>query len=324
MKVAKVSVEKAVGHILLHNQTGSDGRKVLKKGHRLAAEDLPKLQALGREEVYVAILKGGDIEENEAARRLGEAVAGPALTTSSATTGRVNLLAAAAGLLKVDIDRLRAFNSLEGLTLATRPTNTVVQPKKMVGTIKVIPYGVPEASLLAAETLLNRGQPVVTIKPFTVRHAVLITTGSETAQDKVTGDFTPALRERLAAYGTALQAGPYVAEDEQAISQALAGALQEGAEMVLVAGETSVMDADDITPRAIKALGGQIVHHGAPVEPGNLLLLAYYGDVAIVGAPGCARSQSYNVVDMILPRLAAGERLTRGDLIELGHGGLLD
>jgi hypothetical protein len=42
-----------------------------------------------------------------------------------------------------------------------------------------------------------------------------------------------------------------------------------------------------------------------------------------VGAPGCARSQSYNVVDMVLPRLAAGERLTRRDLIELGHGGLI-
>jgi UDP:flavonoid glycosyltransferase YjiC (YdhE family) len=45
--------------------------------------------------------------------------------------------------------------------------------------------------------------------------------------------------------------------------------------------------------------------------------------VPVVGAPGCARSKSYNVVDMVLPRLAAGERLTRRDLTELGHGGLL-
>ena len=83
------------------------------------------------------------------------------------------------------------------------------------------------------------------------------------------------------------------------------------------------MDTDDITPRAIKASGGEIIHHGVPVEPGNLLLLAYIQDVPVVGAPGCARSKNYNVVDMILPRLAAGERLTRRDLIELGHGGLL-
>jgi molybdopterin biosynthesis enzyme len=93
--------------------------------------------------------------------------------------------------------------------------------------------------------------------------------------------------------------------------------------MILVAGETSIMDVDDITPRAIKAVGGEIVHHGVPVEPGNLLLLAYRNDVPIVGAPGCARSKNFNVVDMILPRLAAGENLTRQELIRLGPGGLL-
>ena len=93
--------------------------------------------------------------------------------------------------------------------------------------------------------------------------------------------------------------------------------------MIIIAGETSIMDSDDITPRAIKAVGGEIIHYGVPAEPGNLLLLAYRNEVPIVGAPGCAKSKNYNVVDMVLPRLAAGERLTRYDLIELGYGGLL-
>jgi molybdopterin biosynthesis enzyme len=100
-------------------------------------------------------------------------------------------------------------------------------------------------------------------------------------------------------------------------------ALNSGAEMILIAGETSIMDVDDITPRAIKAVGGEIIHYGMPVEPGNLMLLAYRGTTPIVGAPGCAKSKGYNVVDMVLPRLAAGERLAHRDLIELGHGGLL-
>ena len=131
------------------------------------------------------------------------------------------------------------------------------------------------------------------------------------------------LRERLIGYNTELIEGPYVPEDEAEISEALQWALGSGAKLILIAGETSIMDADDITPRAIKAIGGEITHYGMPVEPGNLMLLAYQGDIPIVGAPGCARSQSYNVVDMVLPRLAAGERLTRRDLIELGHGGLI-
>jgi molybdopterin biosynthesis enzyme len=232
------------------------------------------------------------------------------------------LIAAVMGLFKVDVEALLAFNELDGITLATIPTNTVVPPKTMVGTIKIIPYGIHRTRLEAAESIAARTK-LVQIKPFVVRQAVLITTGSEAAREKVVTSFSPALRDRLAGYNTQMIEGPYVPEDETEISQALHQALISGAEMILIAGETSIMDADDITPRAIKAVGGEIVHHGAPVEPGNLLLLAYRGDVPIVGAPGCAKSKSHNVVDMILPRLAAGERLTRRDIIELGHGGYL-
>jgi molybdenum cofactor cytidylyltransferase len=63
---------------------------------------------------------------------------------------------------------------------------------------------------------------------------------------------------------------------------------------------------------------------GAPVDPGNLLMLAYLGDVPILGAPGCARSRKVNIVDWVLPRLLVGDRLTRADIVSLGHGGLLE
>lgn len=323
MKVEKVPIDKAIGHILLHNQTGADGRKALKKGQRLTQEDISLLQSLGREQVYVAILAQDDIGENEAARRLGQVIAGEGIETSSATTGRVNLIASSAGLFKVKTDPLLTFNDQPGITLATIPNHSLVQPKKIVGTIKIIPYGVSQASLETAETIAFQAKPLVAIKPFVIGQAALITTGSAAAQEKVVDSFTPALRDRLANYQTELIEGPYVPEDEEEISEALQWALSSGVGMILIAGETSIMDPDDITPRAIKAIGGEIVHHGAPVEPGNLLLLAYRNHIPIVGAPGCAKSKSYNVVDMVLPRLAAGERLTRRDLIELGHGGLL-
>ncbi len=323
MKVEKVPLSKAVGHILLHNQAGPNGRKVLKKGHRLTEEDLPTLQALGREQVYVAILADDDIHENEAARRLGQVVAGQQIKTSTATTGRVNLIAASSGLFKVNSEMLLTFNDRNGITLATIANNTPVQPKQIVGTIKIIPYGVPQTDLEAAEASAHREGPLAAIKPFVVRRTILITTGSEIAREKVVSSFTPALRNRLTSYNTELIEGPYVPEDENEIREALQGALDRGAEMIIIAGETSIMDSDDITPRAIKAIGGEIVHYGVPVEPGNLLLLAYHHQTPIVGAPGCAKSKSYNVVDMVLPRLVAGERLTRRDLIELGHGGLL-
>jgi molybdopterin biosynthesis enzyme len=322
VKVKKVPIREAIGHILLHNQTDSNGRKVLKKGQLLTEADLPKLQTLGRDQVYIAILEDNDIGENEAAARLGRLITGEGLETSSATTGRVNLIAGIPGLLKVNTDALLNFNEQPGITLATIPTNTVVRPKTIVGTIKIIPYSVPEAALKTAETIAANNW-LVKVKPFMIRRAALITTGSPEARDKVVSSFTPALRDRLLAYDTEMVEGPFVSEDEAEISEAIQWALASGARMILIAGETSIMDVDDITPRAISAVGGRIVHHGAPVEPGNLLLLAYYDDIPIVGAPGCARSKSHNVVDMILPRLAAGEQLTRRDLIELGHGGFL-
>lgn len=322
MKIVKVPLNQAIGQILLHNQASADGRKAVKKGQCLTQADIALLQDLGRVEVYVAILADDDLDENEAARRLGQAIATTGLTPSTATTGRVNLIAATTGLFKVDIERLLAFNAFEGLTLATIPTNTVVQPKTMVGTIKIIPYGVPHRRLQAAEALVAQ-TPLVALKPFKIRQAALITTGSPAARDKVMEGFIPALRDRLASYTTEMLVGPYVPEDEAEIGEALQWALGSGAQMILIAGETSIMDADDITPRAIKAIGGEIVHYGMPVEPGNLMMLAYRGDIPIVGAPGCAKSKSHNVVDMVLPRLAAGEHLTRQDLIALGHGGLL-
>ncbi|MBI1881884.1 MAG: molybdopterin-binding protein [Chloroflexi bacterium] len=322
MKVAKVPIHEAVGHILLHNQAGPEGRKVLKKGQRLTSADIAQLQNLGREHVYVAILAGDDLDENEAARRLGQAIAGAGLQPTSATTGRVNLIATTTGLFKVNIERLLAFNDITGITLATIPNNTPVQAKTMIGTIKIIPYGVPRDDLATAEAIAAETQ-LVAVKPFIIGRAVLITTGSAEAREKVIEGFTPALRDRLTSYNTKMIEGPYVPEDEAEISEALQWALGSGAKMILIAGETSIMDTADITPRAIKAVGGEIVHYGMPVEPGNLMLLAYRGDVPIVGAPGCARSKSYNVVDMVLPRLAAGERLTHRDLIALGHGGLL-
>ncbi len=323
MYVQQVSINDAVGHILLHNQFGSDKKKVFGKGHQVTAADVAKLESLGKSEVYVAILETGDVTENEAARRLGEQLTALGVTTTNAATGRVNLLAETAGLVKVNQQALFALNEVDGITLATVTDNTIARPRKMLATLKIIPYAVSEDSLFLAEKIILDQQPLLSIKPFLLDKAVLITTGSEVVREKIANDVIEGLRPRLAAYNAELHSGAHVAENESDISEAIKAALDEGFRMVLIAGETSIMDADDVTPRAIRAIGGEVVHHGVPVEPGNLFMLGYYYDVPIVGAPGCARMKGYNVVDMVLPRLATGERMGRQDLVALGYGGYL-
>lgn len=323
MKVEKVPIEQAVGHILIHNQVDPTGRRVLRKGRLLQAEDVATLQALGHTEVYIGRLAEADIDENEAAYRLGAALGQPHLQRSTARTGRVDLTAGAAGIFKVNSAGLLALNDINGVAVATLADNSQVSLNQPIGTIKIIPYALPQVDLEQAEAIIHQNQPLIELRPFSMKNACLITTGSPASHQKVVESFTPALRNRLATYNVELVEGPYVAEDETVIAKSLREALDSAVGMVLIAGETSIMDLDDITPRAIKAVGGEVVHHGVPVEPGNLLLLAYWGQTPIVGAPGCARSNQFNVVDMVLPRLASGERLSRRDLAALGHGGYL-
>jgi molybdopterin biosynthesis enzyme len=115
----------------------------------------------------------------------------------------------------------------------------------------------------------------------------------------------------------------YVESEEQLIASAIGQLRAAGAQLLVIAGETSIMDRDDVTPAGVRLAGGRVEHYGAPVEPGNLLLLAYMGELPVLGAPGCVRSRDINIVDLVLPRLLAGEQLRAADIIALGHGGLL-
>jgi hypothetical protein len=53
-----------------------------------------------------------------------------------------------------------------------------------------------------------------------------------------------------------------------------------------------------------------------------MLMLAYLGDIPILGLPGCVMYHSTTVFDLVLPRMLVGEKLSRKDIIQLGHGGL--
>jgi molybdenum cofactor cytidylyltransferase len=111
--------------------------------------------------------------------------------------------------------------------------------------------------------------------------------------------------------------------DEAALAVVLREQIAGGARVVIVAGETAIMDVGDLIPRGIRHAGGRIEHLGLAMDPGHLLLLADLDGIPVVGAPGCVRSPSPDGFHAVLPRLLSGEKLTRHDLQALGHGGLL-
>ena len=81
------------------------------------------------------------------------------------------------------------------------------------------------------------------------------------------------------------------------------------------------VDPDDMAPTAIKETGADLVTYGSPVLPGAMLLVAYNGDVPILGLPGCVMYNKRTVFDLVLPRVLANEKVTFEDIAKLGHGG---
>ncbi len=320
MQLKHLSLDQSIGAILVHNIVGANGRKVFSKGHVVRAEDVDQLRALGKATIYVAVLDPDDVREDEAAMRLARTVAGDGIELSKPSGGRTNLYATQTGFLRINRDALKRINELNGVTLATLPRYSAVAPKKMIATLKTVGLALPEATLREAEKIVGARGIALSIAQVQIQRVAIILTGSENGRARVQELFAPPIHARIEALGAQVVAEEFVVEEEEAIARAIE---QSDAQMIVLAGETSIMDAEDIVPRGIKRAGGEIELYGAPVEPGNLLLLAYRGDVPIIGAPGCIKSPETNVVDLILPRLLIGERVTRADVGELAEGGLL-
>jgi molybdenum cofactor cytidylyltransferase len=325
LKFGPVPLEHAEGKILGHNIAGPDGHRLLRKGRPLTGEDIAALRAIGRTSVYVAEPAPDDVDEDAAARRVAKAVGGGGLRLPGAASGRANLLSTALGVLRVDAGRLERVNELEGITLATLAAHSPVRPRQIAGTVKIIPFAVPEAAVRAAEAIAGDA-PLIRVDALAPQPVSLIFSGSVSIREKLADDFAP-LAERVTALGSRIASTDYVPLEDESGEAMLAELLRQrasDARLIVLAGETAIMDRHDIVPRAVERAGGRVECLGAPVDPGNLLMIAYLGDVPILGAPGCARSRKVNIVDWVLPRLLVGDRLTRRDILALGHGGLLE
>ena len=89
----------------------------------------------------------------------------------------------------------------------------------------------------------------------------------------------------------------------------------------MVAGGMSV-DPDDITRMAIMKAGAEDVVYGTPVLPGAMFLYGRIDKTPILGLPACVLFYKATILDLVMPRVLAGEGITRRDLALMAHGGL--
>lgn len=324
MQVQKIMVEDAIGKVLSHDITkvvrGEFKGPAFKKGHIIREEDIIELRKMGKDKIYVLKLEEGDVHEDEAGVRLGRATAGPGITWSGPKESRVNLLADKAGLLKINISALEAVNDLPDVVLSTLPNNIPVSQGELVAGTKVIPLVVKEEVIKAVESICDQGG-ILSIISYQPKKVGLIVTGGEVFYGRIKDVFGPIIKQKVESFDSQVLEIRYSPDDAEEISRLINEVIASGAELVLVSGGMSV-DPDDVTPEGIRLSGAVIEKYGAPVLPGAMFLLAYKGEIPIIGVPACGMYFRTTILDLLLPRLLTGERLTHRNIAALAHGGL--
>lgn len=315
----------AEGHVLCHDLTrivkGESKGSAFRKGHVVMKDDIPLLLSMGKENLYVWEKQEGMLHENEAAEILYRLCATNYMRPTEVKEGKIEVLAEIDGLLQVDVEKLRAVNSVGQMMIAARHTNSPVQKGDHLAGTRIIPLIIEAEKMKEAEAAAAGGG-ILTLSPYLLKKVGIVTTGSEVYKGLIEDTFTPVLQGELAEYGAEMVEHTVLPDDHAAVTAAILGMVERGAEMVLCTGGMSV-DPDDKTPLAIKNAVEKVVSYGAPVLPGAMFMLAYTSaGVPVVGLPGCVMYARRTIFDIVLPRLLAGIQVKPEDLAALGHGGL--
>jgi molybdenum cofactor cytidylyltransferase len=315
------ALEDACDTLLAHTTRLSG--MVLPKGARLDARAISALRRAGITHVAAARLEAGDVQEDEAAARLAIALTGPGIMRARTGTGRANLAACHAGLFRVDASALNAMNAVhEGLTVGSLPDASPVATGDLVVTVKIIPFSLPGDVVAQAERLAH-ARPPLRLPGFLPLRTGLIITTLPGVKESVYGATIAATEARVSSLSGSLMACLRVPHERPDIAAALRALIDKGAQLLLVAGASATVDRGDVAPAAVVALGGDIIHFGMPVDPGNLICVGRLGSTPVLILPGCARSPALNGIDFVLARIFANEPVTATEIARLGVGGLL-
>ncbi|MGI5891106.1 MAG: molybdopterin-binding protein [Bacillota bacterium] len=315
----------AVGHVLCHDITqiirGVTKDVAFKKGHIVQEQDIPILLSLGKDHLYIWEKQADMLHENEAAQILYDICKNDNISPTPIKEGKIELIADIDGLLKVDVALLEKINSLDELIIATRHNNFPVKKGDKLAGTRIIPLVIKKEKMEMARQIVG-DKPLFSIWPYSHKKVGIVTTGSEVFHGRIKDTFGPVIMHKLSKYDTKILGQKFADDNIEHIVSAIRSFIDQGATMVVCTGGMSV-DPDDLTPSAIRAVGAEIVSYGAPVLPGAMFMLSYYNnDIPIIGLPGCVMYAKSTIFDLVLPRVMAGEKLTKKDLARLGNGGL--
>ena len=322
MKAQTVGVKESTGRILCCTIFRPGGKKLLAKGHVLSEEDVHLLETEGMEQVWVTELEEGEVGEDDAVMQVATEMGCGALEIRLAAGGRANVMATEDCCVLVDDELLRQINCTSSIVIATLPNFAHARAGQRIATVKSAPFAVAQAQLEAVLMILRERGPILQARP--VRTPVVGILYSDPLNgERARQLFENIMRQRLERFGVSSTYVLAVVEEEGHVGRALQHLARTKPTVILVASTTAPAGPEDVIGRALAHIGCHMERFLAPVEPGNLLLLAYKDEIPIISAPGCFRSAKPNVVDLILPPMLARYRVTGWEVACLGHGGLL-
>ena len=324
-----VPLEEAVGMRLEHDITeirqGEFKGRAFKRGHRVCRMDLDRLRDLGKNNLYVLSLAEDEMHEDDAAFALANALKGGGVEVQGEPReGKINLVAARDGLLKIKRDALLSLNMLGEVVCATLHGNTVVRQGQVVAGTRAIPLAIKRGVVEDAVRIAESAGGIIEVAEIRRPNAGIVITGNEVYYGRKKDAFSSVIEDKISNFGGSVAGKYYAPDDEALIEERLRELVSAGADLLVVTGGMSV-DPDDVTRYAIRKLGAVDVAYGSPVLPGSMVLIGYIEKekiIPVIGVPACGMYHKTTILDLLLPRILAGERIGRKELAEMGHGGL--
>lgn len=322
----KVKVEEALGMVLAHDLTrivpGAEKGALFQKGHVIKPSDIPLLLDIGKKHIFVLEDQEEGVHENEAARRIAAAVAQDTVLISPPSEGKVNLLSPCDGILRIDEALLMDLLEDPEICFSTATPDLFYKKGALLASCRIIPLMKPEADLAEIENRFGSLSPLLSVDPLKPQKVGLVITGSEIAEGRIKDAFGPILKARNEELGAAVAGLSFPGDEQEDIEQAISDFFAAGCTVVECTGGMSV-DPDDCTKFAISAFADQTIVYGTSVLPGAMFMLAYSDGRPVIGLPGGVAASPLSIFDFVVPRLFAGERMTRKDFTRMALGGLI-
>jgi molybdenum cofactor cytidylyltransferase len=322
MRAQTVDVKSSTGRILCCTVFRPGGKKLLAKGHVISDEDIRILESEGMETIWVTELEEGEVSEDDAVCAVASEMGCGTFDIRLAAGGRANLMATENCCVLVDDELLKQINCTASVVIATSLNYGYAVAGQRIATVKSAPFAVAKDQLDAVVGILKERGPILQARP--IRNAsVGVLYSDPLSGERARQLFENIMRQRLERFGVSANFVLACTEDDNSVARCLQHLLRSKPSVILIASSTAPAGPEDIVGQGMLKVGAQVERFLAPVEPGNLMLMAYKDDVPIVSAPGCFRSAKPNVVDLILPPLLARYHVTGWEIASLGHGGLL-